>query len=74
MVFENNVHWYLYKYLERNIMWIYFSVLLLTLNVPLRIANRTPGGYMYPRLGTPTLTDREKLKYERNDYIRKTKQ
>jgi len=36
-------------------MQIYFYLLLPTLHVPLQIGKCTPGGYMYPRLGTPGL-------------------
>jgi len=38
----------MYKYLERNGMQIYFSLLLLTLNVPLQIGKSTPGGTCTP--------------------------
>jgi len=39
MVFENNIHWYMYKYLEIKSMQMYIYLLLLTLNVPLLMAN-----------------------------------
>jgi len=32
----------MYKYLDKNNIQIYFSLLLLTLNVPLQIGKRTP--------------------------------
>ena len=39
-------------------MQIYFSLLLLTSNVPLRTGKCNPKGYMYPRLGTSEIDDR----------------
>jgi len=36
------------KYLEKSGTYIYFSLLLLTLNVPLRIDKCTPGGTCTP--------------------------
>ena len=57
MAFENNIHWYTYKYLEIKDMQIYFSLLLLTSNVPLRTGKCNPKGYMHPRLGTSEIDD-----------------
>ena len=39
MIFENNIHWYMYEYKSWEITntYIYFSLLLLTLNVPLHL-------------------------------------
>jgi len=42
MIFENNIHWYMYKYLKINN--ICFSLLMATSNVPLQIGNFTPRG------------------------------
>ena len=42
MIFENNIHWYMCKYFEKNNIRINFSVLLLTLNVPLQIQKFNP--------------------------------
>jgi len=39
LIFENNIHWFIYKYLEMNNIQIYLSLLLLILNVPLQIGN-----------------------------------
>ena len=55
MIFDNNTQRYMYKYLETNNVQIYFSHLLLTLDVPLQIGKCTPEVYTYPRLGTPGL-------------------
>jgi len=41
LIFENNIRWYMYKYLERNNMSIYFYV-------PLQIGKCTPGGTCSP--------------------------
>jgi len=48
MIFENNIHRYMCKYLEINYMQIHFALLLITLNEPLRIGKRTPGGTCTP--------------------------
>jgi len=48
MTFENDINWYMYKYLEINNVYIYFYLLLLILNVPLRIGKCTPGGAYTP--------------------------
>ena len=58
----------MYKDLKINNTGIYFCLLLLNLNVPLRIRKCTPSdrqmyprGYMYPRLGTLSLGPRYAL-------------
>jgi len=42
MSLENNIHRYMYKYLEVNRILINFSLLSLTLNVPLQIGKWPP--------------------------------
>jgi len=44
MKFENNIHLYMYKYLQINHILMYFFLLLLTLNVLLQIDECTLGG------------------------------
>ena len=43
MTFDNNINWYVYKFLEINSMQTHFYFLLITLNVPLQIGKCTPG-------------------------------
>ena len=46
--FQKNFHWYMCKYLEMNYIQIYFALLLITLNVPLRIGKCIPEGTCIP--------------------------
>jgi len=43
MIFEKNVHRHMCKDFEINYMQIYFALLLIIFNVPLRIGKCTPG-------------------------------
>ena len=36
MAFDNNINWYVHKYLEMNNMQTYIYLLLITLHVPFR--------------------------------------
>jgi len=42
MIFENAIHRYTHKYLEKKLYIYFFSNLLLTTNVPLQIGKYTP--------------------------------
>jgi len=63
MTSENNIKWYMYKYLKINNLQIYLYRLLLALNVPLRIRQMYLWRYMYPRLETPTLVNKNARSY-----------
>jgi len=52
MIFEKIIQWYMCKYLEIKYMPIYFALLLITLNVPLRIGKCTPRVHV-PQDGNP---------------------
>jgi len=54
MIFENNIRWYMYKYLEINNINMLFSSIA---NLKCAPSDREmyPYGYMYPRSGTPDL-------------------
>jgi len=59
MIFENTIHWYMYKYFKTNIMWLYFSIA----NHKCTPSDRQmyPWGYMYPRLGISGLDEEKKI-------------
>jgi len=72
MTFENNIKWSMYKGLKITSMWIYFYLLLQTLNVPLRIGKWTPNGTCTLGLdfGTPAIMGRGKKTFENHWFIR----
>jgi len=53
LIFQNNIHWYMYKYFEMNNIWTLFSLLLLTLNVPLHIGKCVHRDTSWPTQGRP---------------------